>query len=299
MNKEKYFVEKLLQWYQLHGRSLPWRDTTDTYHIVVSEVMSQQTQVARVIEKYHEWIEAFPTLESLAEASQADVLILWKGLGYNSRALRLQQLAKVLVKDYEGKFPQTYDELLKLPGIGPYTAGAVYVFGLKKSTSFVDTNIKRILHRVFDSHELFGWTRTDKEIAVLAKEIYPKQHAYNYHQALMDLGATICQARKPNCEHCPVQEVCITAKEIKANPMILKEKRTPYTTSREPFKETRRFLRGKVVDYLREHTRGDLEDICHYINGYYPDYDKEKLISVMSDLVKEGILNQRSDEYLL
>lgn len=262
--------------------------------------MLQQTQVSRVIEKYHEWLSLFPTTKALTKASLGDVLRAWKGLGYNSRALRLQQLAQVIEGKHRGMFPKTYEELLRLPGIGPYTAGAVYVFALGGDISFVDTNIKRLLHRVFEGHEFFGWKVTDKEITQLAAELYPRGSSYDYHQGLMDLGATICQAKRVECGQCPLREICNTYKEVLANPTILTEKRVPYKKSKTPFKQTKRFLRGRIIDYLREHDRAHLDELLDYIHSCYEDYDKDKALFALEDLVKEGLVNVGGEgEYLL
>ncbi|MEK9156719.1 MAG: A/G-specific adenine glycosylase [Patescibacteria group bacterium] len=191
----------LLTWYQKAKRDLPWRKTQDPYAIVLSEVMLQQTQVDRVIPKWEAWLQLFPTWASLAHAKTADVLKAWSGLGYNRRALMLQKLAAT-VEEW-GSFPQDEESMRTLPGIGPYTAGAVAAFAFRiKGSAPVDTNIDRVLRRVFGYHK-----KDAKAVAALAKEVVPTNVA-SWNHALMDLGASKCTARRPQCETCPLQTIC-------------------------------------------------------------------------------------------
>lgn len=191
----------LLAWYKKAQRDLPWRKTQDPYAIVLSEVMLQQTQVDRVIPKWHAWLAAFPTWQALARAKTADVLKAWSGLGYNRRALMLQKLAST-VEEW-GSFPEDEESMRDLPGIGPYTAAAVAAFAFRTPGSApIDTNIDRVLRRVF------GYRKKDaKAVALLAKKIAPPDVA-SWNHALMDLGASKCGARKPQCETCPLQKIC-------------------------------------------------------------------------------------------
>src|SRR3989441_1929615 len=181
----------ILQWYAVERRDLPWRSTDDPYAILVSEIMLQQTQVERVLPKYQQFLATFPTLADLAAAPTADVISIWVPLGYNMRAVRLQAIARQVIAEYGGRIPDTIEELLKLKGIGRYTAGAIACFAYKKQVATVDTNIRRVLHRVFFGLELPEPKLNDTEMLPFAEQVLPAGEAYNWNQALMDLGATI------------------------------------------------------------------------------------------------------------
>ncbi|WIG61818.1 MAG: A/G-specific adenine glycosylase [Ktedonobacterales bacterium] len=203
---------RLLAWYAADGRAhLPWRDTRDPYAILVSEVMLQQTQVERVLPKYREFLARFPTLADLAAAPIADVIKVWSGLGYNMRAVRLHQIAQQAMDEYGGALPDTLDGLLRLKGIGRYTAGAIACFAFGLPVATVDTNIRRVLWRVFRGIEPPAWPSGDRaarDLLALAEWALPIHAAYDWQQALMDLGATLCQSRRPVCEHCPLTACC-------------------------------------------------------------------------------------------
>src|SRR5215472_11400205 len=182
---------RLLMWYAAEQRELPWRATRDPYAILVSEMMLQQTQVDRVLPKYQQFLATFPTLAELAQASTADVISVWVPLGYNMRAVRLQSIARQVMEDYDGKIPDTIKELLTLKGIGRYTAGAIACFAFLKQVAMVDTNIHRVLHRIFLGLNLSKPEFTNDQRLILAEKVLPDGQAYNWNQALMDLGATI------------------------------------------------------------------------------------------------------------
>lgn len=202
----------LLAWYVTQGRDhLPWRHTRDPYAVLVSEVMLQQTQVDRVLPKYVEFLSRFPTLESLAAAPTADVIKAWASLGYNMRAVRLQQIARQAVADYDGALPDTLEGLMALKGIGRYTAGAVACFAFGLHVATVDTNIRRVLWRAFRGIEPTTWPSGEpaqRAALTLAEWALPRDRAYDWQQALMDLGATVCLSRRPRCEHCPLTSSC-------------------------------------------------------------------------------------------
>src|SRR5207302_9134096 len=198
----------LLHWYAAEQRDLPWRTTNDPYAILVSEVMLQQTQVDRVLPKYHQFLSAFPTLTDLASASTADVITVWVPLGYNRRAVSLQSIARQVIAEYDGRIPDSIDELLKLKGIGRYTAGAIACFAYHRQVATVDTNIYRVLHRIFLGLEHPEPRLNDAQMLSLAEQVLPAGEAYNWNQALMDLGATICTSTNLQCTRCPLQEVC-------------------------------------------------------------------------------------------
>lgn len=204
----------LLEWYERSGRDLPWRNITDPYAILVSEMMLQQTQVDRVLPKYREFLERFPTLAALAEAPTGDVIRAWAPLGYNMRAVRLQSIARQVVAEYGGQVPLQVEELYKLKGVGRYTAGAIACFAHRQQVATVDTNIRRVLYRVFIGIEQPDTPVREEQSWALAEKVLPPGEAYRWNQALMDLGATVCTATTPACEGCPMQSVCRAYQEL-------------------------------------------------------------------------------------
>jgi A/G-specific adenine glycosylase len=205
---KRRFQRRLLQWYREFGRDLPWRKTSDPYRILVSEVMLQQTQVDRVIPKYHEFLDRYPTFKDLAGAPPEDVRKTWYPLGYNIRPLRLHSIACETVARYGGNLPSTPDELLSFKGIGRYTAGAIRSFAFREDAPILDTNVMRVLHRVFIGP---GDPRRQKSrLWLLSEVLIPKGKGYDFNQALMDFGAMLCTARDPYCLLCPMKEFCKT-----------------------------------------------------------------------------------------
>lgn len=200
-------MRRLLRWYARHHRTLPWRQTKDPYRILVSEVMLQQTQVNRVIPKYREFIRSYPSLVALARASTRAVREVWYPLGYNVRPLRLRNIARTTVRRFGGRLPSTREDLLSLKGIGPYTAGAVLTFAFGKPAPIVDTNVRRVLRRVF-----FGGDPVPEAVLWrLSGALLPAHDGYDFNQALMELGATVCRARTPACRSCPMRSLCRAA----------------------------------------------------------------------------------------
>lgn len=198
----------LLQWYHLHARPLPWRATRDPYAVWVSEIMLQQTRVETVIPYYLRWMERFPTLQALAAASVGDVLALWEGLGYYSRARNLHRAAQVVMREYGGEIPSTLEGLTKLPGIGRYTAGAIASIAFGVDTPALDANLRRVYARLFNVEIPARSAEGEALLWKLAQEHIPQGKAGDYNQALMDLGASLCLPRKPRCLLCPVAELC-------------------------------------------------------------------------------------------
>jgi len=194
MQKEKVilFQKKILSWYANHKRDLPWRKTKDGYKILISEIMLQQTQVNRVLSYYQKWLEEFPDFETLAKAEKITVLKRWSGLGYNQRALRLQQLAQQVMQRYQGKLPRDEKSLVSLPGIGPYTAAALQAFAFNKEVPVIDTNVRRVLIHEFQLWEII----TQKALLEIAKQCIPKGKSSLWHNALMDYGSLEKTAQK-------------------------------------------------------------------------------------------------------
>jgi len=202
------FRRRLLDWYRRNGRDLPWRQTRDPYHILVSEVMLQQTQVDRVIPKYHEWLGKYPTLEALASAEEADVAQTWRPLGYNIRPRRLQSIARESVACYGGELPSDHETLLSFKGIGEYTAGAVLSFAFGRRAAILDTNVARVLYRVFVGRGDPKAHAMKRHLWGVSRALLPRTNVFDFNQALMDFGATVCTARNPKCGACPMRPDC-------------------------------------------------------------------------------------------
>jgi len=209
------FTRKLLAWWARAARDLPWRRTRDPYRVLVSEFMLQQTQVSRVAEYYPRFLERFPDLETLARARPRAVREAWDGLGYYARASNLHSLAKDVTRRYDATLPDDPEELVKLPGVGPYTAGAVASFAYEKPVPAVDTNVARVIRRAFGNAER---GMRNAELWRLASLLVPKngKRAWRFNQAVMELGALICLARKPKCPECPVRVTCKTGRILGA-----------------------------------------------------------------------------------
>jgi A/G-specific adenine glycosylase len=226
-----------LRWYRRGARDLPWRRTRDPYAVLVSEVMLQQTGVSRVLPAYAAFLRRFPTLSALSRAALADVLRAWAGLGYNRRARDLHRIARL----HPRRLPATRAGLDALPGVGAYTAGAVSCFSRAERVAFADTNVRRVLGRVF-----LGRIATEREAVVLDEGLVPRTGADRWHHALMDLGATICLARTPRCETCPIAALCHS-----------RGRAAPPTPRRQAsFATSDRRVRGRIVAALRDAPNG-------------------------------------------
>ena len=202
------FRRRLLTWYRKHGRDLPWRKTDDPYHILVSEIMLQQTQVDRVLPKYHEWLEKYPSLEALAAAPADEVTRTWYPLGYNIRPTRLQSIAREAVDKYGGELPSDEETLRSFKGIGDYTVGAIRSFAFRERAAILDTNVARVLLRVFIGEGDVKAHAMRRRLWDLSETLVPHRHVFDFNQALMDFGATVCVARKPLCLVCPMRTMC-------------------------------------------------------------------------------------------
>ena len=297
----------LLQWYAQEQRDLPWRATSDPYAILVSEIMLQQTQVDRVLPKYRQFLETFPTIQDLAAATKSQVISAWVPLGYNMRAVRLQSIAQQVVAEYQGRIPDTIEELLKLKGIGRYTAGAIACFAYHKQVATVDTNIRRVLHRIFLGLEHPDPKANDAQLLTLAEQVLPIGEAYPWNQALMDLGATICTSGDPRCPQCPMQQVCRAYAEMGQYSLFpsgavlrqlrkVAEKKSGYQS--QPFTSTNRYFRGRIVDYLRTlppDQRVSLSVLGQKIKPEFHDNELPWLLKIIQGLAKDGLLDYAED----
>ncbi|HST30861.1 MAG TPA: A/G-specific adenine glycosylase [Chthoniobacterales bacterium] len=226
-NETRRFQARLLRWYLNNGRDLPWRRTRDPYAILVSEFMLQQTQVVTVLPYYKDWLRRFPTFAALARAPENDVLHAWQGLGYYARARNLQATAKFVAAEHDGRLPSAIGEIVKLPGIGKYTAHAIGTFAFDQAVPIVEANVSRVLSRVFDLRKPIDSTGGRNLLWNYARTLVPRKSATEFNSALLDLGALICLPRKPKCQVCPVKSSCCAK-----NPELLPIKRPRPQTKR-------------------------------------------------------------------
>lgn len=239
------FTQRLLDWYAETARPFPWRSARpDGYTVLVSEIMLQQTQASRVAELLPPFMKAFPSIGHLARASNADVLLRWKGLGYNSRALRLRDAARAIVEHHGSVVPSQPDVLRTLPGIGPYTSAAIACFTYDVWTVVLDVNVRRVYSRWMRRQATTSDVVSDADLKLFAQTLIPSDAPSTWHHAVMDLGATVCRARKPTCSQCPLSEICPSAGAMQE---------TVRTRRPEPLfrAEPRRLWRGRVVELLR------------------------------------------------
>jgi len=241
-NRRRLGREALRAWYAPRRDAYPWRGSHDPYAVWVSEVMLQQTQAARVVPAYASFLRRFPTVRALAVAPRRDVVAQWGGLGYNRRAVRLSEAARAIVRDHGGRIPHDKDELLELPGVGPYTAAAVASMGFGEPVAVVDTNVRRVVSRVHlgvDGHEVPA-----KEVWALAEAWLDRDDPVTWNQALMDLGREVCRP-EPRCDVCPLAGVCRFRRDGAAA--------TRGPSRQGPFEGSTRQVRGAIVNALRSH----------------------------------------------
>ncbi|HSW89427.1 MAG TPA: A/G-specific adenine glycosylase [Patescibacteria group bacterium] len=287
MSSPILFQKLLLFWFKKNKRDLPWREVPrDPYHILVSELMLQQTQVSRVLPKYKAFLSKWPTIESLSRAKLSEVLIAWQGLGYNRRAKYLLETAKILV----GKtFPSETKELQRLPGFGPYMVSAIRVFAFNFQEVVMDVNVKRV------------YGRLDIDPFV------PKGKADEWHQALMDFGALVCTARQPHCEACVLSKICSANSKAKvggyqnfadfliANPA--KKKMSKKDVGKK-FEETDRYFRGRIIDFLRQGESSMLLLQTHIVETHKLS-DRKRFGTIIESLVIDGLICIRANKVYL
>lgn len=288
-------AKALLDWYARAGRSsLPWRRTRDPYRVLVSEFMLQQTQVDRVIPKFEAFVARFASFEELAQASAADVVREWKGLGYNSRAVRLKQIAQAVCEVHAGVLPSDSDALRALPGIGAYTAAAVRAFAFDLDGVALDTNVRRVTHRVAFGLEL-PQSQQQRAVDEAARAMLPPGRAHDWNSALMDLGATVCTARAPKCGICPLSKTCAAAPVDAGNLERLRRERTAKRSPQAglPFAQTTRFARGRIIDRLRDVPAGkaiSLLDLRSDLRCVLPPHSLAAVEQTVEALRRDGIV---------
>jgi A/G-specific adenine glycosylase len=284
---------RLLDWFAAHQRDLPWRQTRDPYRILVSEVMLQQTQVDRVIPYYDAWLVRFPTVSDLAAAPTADVIRRWAGLGYNRRAINLQRTARAIVDELGGEFPRDVKRLQALPGIGPYTAGAIACFAFEQDVAFLDTNMRRTLHRLLLGVDLPAPLASDRDLLARAEQLVPAGHGWRWNQALIEFGALQCTARRPACVICPLQSDCTAFPTIQS---VISALPTGTRLKQEGgFSGSNRYYRGRVVDALREldhqasATGISLKTLGPRVRDDFAEPDLPWLYDLVQGLARDGL----------
>ena len=279
----------LIEWYETDHRSYPWRETEAPYEILVSEVMSQQTQLDRVVDAWHDFLERWPTVESLAAADRADVVSFWSGhsLGYNNRAKYLHEAATEIQAEHDGEFPTDPEALEELMGVGPYTANAVASFAFNNGNAVVDTNVKRVLHRAF------GVPDDDPAFERAAGRLMPAGKSRVWNNAIMELGGVAC-GKTPRCDEadCPWRERC--------HAYATGDFTAPDVPTQPAFEGSRRQMRGRVISTLKEFDELPLDDLGPRVRvDYTPDgeYGREWLSGLVSDLSDDGLVEtERRDE---
>jgi len=209
---EKHIAAALLDWFSRHKRDLPWRETYSPCHVCISEIMLQQTQMERGVDYFKRWIARFPDLDSLATAQQDEVLKLWEGLGYYSRARNLHKAAQIVMDQHGGTLPTSTEALLTLPGIGPYTARAIASIAFQQDECVVDANVERVVSRLYDIEQPIKSRQTQEEVGKFAHRLLPKGRARDFNQALMEFGSLVCSPRNPACAGCCLAECCLARK---------------------------------------------------------------------------------------
>ena len=274
---------ELHTWYWKNKRPLPWRNSTP-WGVVVSEFMLQQTPVNRVLPVWEVWMKKWPTPKHLAKAKKSDIIKYWGRLGYPRRALRLHETSKIITTKYRGSIPKTLPELRELPGVGEYTAAAIYSFAYGKRALVLDTNIRRVFARAIDGKEYASLTLNNKE-RTKREKLIPRE-ASLWAAATMELGATICTARSPQCEICPIAQSCVW--RFKGYPKSRAPKRKT-----QAWHGTDRQCRGTILNYLREKDRGTRSQFEKLWS------DKKQVEKALKSLETDGLIERRAKSFTL
>ncbi|HEX5417073.1 MAG TPA: A/G-specific adenine glycosylase [Chloroflexota bacterium] len=276
---------RLLAWYAVNRRALPWRGETDPYRILVSEMMLQQTGVERVKQYYERFLGAFPDFSALAAAPRVDVLRVWGGLGYNRRAVYLHECAKAVVERHGGILPADAEALQRLPGVGPYTRTALQSFAFGEDVATIDTNVRRVVGRL-----VFGGDASHSAVERAATNLVPAGRSSDWNQALMDFGSLQCTASNPACLVCPLRVLC-AARE---NPAPRAPRKVAETA--EPWIGSRRYLRGQIVARVRQLPPGGTIPLAD-LRDLLPDFDGEaRLLELARSLAAHGLVRVIDDD---
>lgn len=280
-----YFSEKLIVWYNNNKRDLPWRHTTDPYFIWLSEIILQQTRVAQGLPYYNKFVENLPTIKHFADATEDQILRLWQGLGYYSRARNMHTTAKEIAYNREGLFPANYKDLLKLKGVGPYTAAAIASFAYKEPVAVVDGNVYRVLSRYFGVHSDIASPKGVADFNQLANELIPKKSPDNYNQAIMEFGALQCVPKSPDCQNCTLNLKCFAFQsKIQSNLPVNNKK----------IKVTSRFFYYFIIEFEGKYFLNKRENKGIW-EGLYDFYLVEQPLQVDSEILLD---NLKHDDWL-
>ncbi|GAB4465311.1 MAG: A/G-specific adenine glycosylase [Thermoflexibacter sp.] len=299
MNPNSFdFAERLIQWYEQNKRDLPWRDTNNPYFIWLSEVILQQTRVNQGLPYYLKFIETFPTIQDMADAKEQEVLRLWQGLGYYSRARNMHYSAKMVVEKWNGLFPTSYQEILQLKGVGNYTAAAIASFAFGEDVAVVDGNVFRVLARIFGIEEDIGSNKGQKIFNELANELLPKGKSAVYNQAIMEFGAVYCKPTSPDCPRCIFADKCLAFAQKKQEtlPIKIKKIKTKYRNFNYLVFEFENKLmmkmrkEGDIWQGLYDFTLLEKNELNH---AHFP-----LMTSIYEHLGEVGLLSMRSGQAL-
>ncbi|MDR6563932.1 MULTISPECIES: A/G-specific adenine glycosylase [unclassified Arcicella] len=297
--KNDFFSKKITNWYLQHKRDLPWRNTQNPYYIWLSEIILQQTRVAQGMPYYYKFVNAFPTIQDLANAEENEVLRLWQGLGYYSRARNLHKTAKMVVEDYNGIFPKKYSELLKLKGIGTYTAAAIASFSSGEKVAVLDGNVYRVLARVFGETTDISGKDAKKVFTQLAESVLPDDNSAMHNQAIMEFGALQCTPALPNCMFCPLSMECIAyatgrvgVLPVKSKKIKVKERFFNYFIIEQNGNFAMRKRKGRDVwegmyDFYLKECEENIQDLLYLAN--------EDVF--LTDLMKKSLIKRESITY--
>lgn len=271
------FSNILVQWYLKNKRDLPWRQTSNPYYIWLSEIILQQTRVDQGMAYYFKFVEHFPTVEMLASANEEEVLKLWQGLGYYSRARNLHFSSKYIVNELQGQFPSTYNDILKLKGVGDYTASAIASFCFNEATAVVDGNVYRVLARYFGIDIPINSSKGIKEFKLLAQELIDTKIPGTHNQAIMEFGARMCKPQNPDCNSCPLNASCLALKTNKVKELPVKEKKIK--------------IRNRYFNYLVVQTNDDKTKIVKRDKGIWLNLYEFPLIETLKEIDEKELID--------
>jgi A/G-specific adenine glycosylase len=276
------FSPLIAQWYRQNSRSLPWRQTNDPYFIWLSEIIMQQTRVEQGTAYYEKFTANYPTIIDLANAEEQQILNDWQGLGYYSRARNLHYSAKLVRDDFNGEFPKTFNEILKLKGVGTYTAAAISSFAFKEKKAVVDGNVYRLLSRVFDIDTPIDSSKGQKEFQIVADELIPAEAPDIHNQAIMEVGALVCTPKKPNCEACPLVSLCLA--------------RVNQTIESRPVKSKKTKVRDRFFHFFLYNTDGETYVEQRTEKGIWQNMFQFPLVEIESKDI-DSVKNQWKDQW--
>lgn len=290
--KVEAVLNTLMSWYGENGRDLPWRRTRNPWRILVSEVMLQQIQVKRAIPFYEAFVGRFPTARALAEAPLSEAIKVWGDLGRYRRVVNLHETSRILVEDFGGEVPPDPEVLVKLPGVGAYTAGAVACFAFGEDAAFLDTNVRRVLHRLFYGADVPRPVVAEGELLRLAKALVPRGQGWEWGQSVIEFGAMQCTARKPLCESCPLSDLCAARPTIWG---LISTLPLPAKASQK-YEGSNRYYRGRVLAKLRDAPKEGvtLRELGEGLREDFSEADLPWLCGIVRSLERDGLVKVSS-----